>query len=59
MVDLLFRDMVVEAIEHDQKHAYTRRESEKALLGETIRLQLSVLERAHAVLHLLVVTIQR
>lgn len=59
MVNLLLRNMVVEAVEHDQEHTYTRRESEKPLLGETIGLQLSVLERAHSVLHLLVVTIQR
>lgn len=50
--------MIVEPIEHDQERANTGRESKKPLFREHIRLQLTILERADGILHLLVVAVQ-
>lgn len=52
-------NVIVIPVEHDQKNANTRRETQKPLLGEAIWLDLPVFKRSHSLLLFPIAAIER
>lgn len=55
----LISNVIMEAIEHDEQDSNSRRKSEKSFFGETVRLQLSILEGSDCILFVLVAAVER
>lgn len=55
----VFGNVIVDAVEHDQQHTNSWGHAQDPLVGETVGLQLAVLECSDRVLHCLVAAVQR